>query len=136
MGFRHTLAYFHGFVSVSLKEMPLMEVAVCLLRFIFQVDITHTIYWPAFLSLAGFLRGPSLRLPLRFSLSTLKSAFLLSSLFLPASSVASSFYLSHLFSSFTPFMSFLPAFILFYAPPSTPLPVSTVRRFWLQRIIC
>ena len=53
------------------------------MRFIFQVDITHTIYWPAFLSLAGFLRGPSLRLPLRFSLSTLKSAFLLSSLFYP-----------------------------------------------------
>ena len=78
-----------GFVSVSLNVMPFMEVAVFSLRFIFQADITHTIYWPAFLSLAGFLRGPSLRLPLRFSLSTLKSAFLLSSLFLPASSLLS-----------------------------------------------
>ena len=30
--------------TVNLKVMPFMEVAVCSLRFIFQVDITHTFY--------------------------------------------------------------------------------------------
>jgi len=34
LGFRQTPSYSPGFVTVSLKMMPLMEVAVCSLRFI------------------------------------------------------------------------------------------------------